>query len=766
MTVEFIPFGEPYADINPDNLKQTVSKKVLKFCERNKDFEVIELRHLTRDSKTSDLIIVNCVNDQVPSRNPYGIKSRERLALAFTPNKLPEVRALRKNFPTNCLHLNDVPLGEPASLCLYYEPWSALEITWTAQKHLRRILWWLSETARGNLHRDDQPVERIYFDSPYEIVLPPNFEKDINNPTQSLIFEIVKQTTGDFKIIRGVFSPKDKAKTNKIPQIEIIMLALPAVVQGRTEVYEKTLGQIHDRLANKGAPFLNQLNAEIQERSHSGLVKNSSNRCLLILSIPVKRMTDSSPEFYELHALLLSTDITGLGEKTGILKALDGKFYAIPLLGEGAPDTSKAWQEIEFIPIEIKKAITKTFARKSSGIVHADSDFNGVLAGVGALGSALAEIWAKECWGVWTFVDPDYVKPHNIVRHVAKDLHIGAFKADIVKQMVEMNYYPGYYSVNAINDTITNLDNTKVMESITTSTLLVDATTTLDSPRKLSQEDKVSRSVSVFLTPSGHSSVLLFESADRSLRLDALEAQYYNAIINSDWGANHLGGHLDNLWVGAGCRDVSAVISNETIQLHAATLAKQIRLLKDKPESCIRVWSDNSDTGELAAYEISVYDSLRFKCGDWEVIMDIGLQKKMEKIRMIHLPNETGGVILGYIDQKLRHIYVVDVLNAPGDSKANLTGFTRGVQGLKTVLDDVNRRTDSIVGYIGEWHSHPEYTSAYPSSIDGALIKQLAETLELDGQPALMIIVGSTCEVSVTVKEAGSKTAISCVVAS
>jgi integrative and conjugative element protein (TIGR02256 family) len=133
--------------------------------------------------------------------------------------------------------------------------------------------------------------------------------------------------------------------------------------------------------------------------------------------------------------------------------------------------------------------------------------------------------------------------------------------------------------------------------------------------------------------------------------------------------------------------------------------------------------------------------------------MDTGLREKLCKIRMSHLPKETGGVILGYVDQKLRHIYVVDALNAPSDSDADRTGFTRGVSGLKVALDDVAQWTANIVHYIGEWHSHPAFASAYPSSIDRALIKQLADSLELDGQPALMIIVGSTGEISVSVKE-------------
>jgi hypothetical protein len=754
MTVEFISFGEPYSNLSPDNLKQDAAKKTLKLCEKNKDFEVIELRHLAqKNCKVSDLIIVECINDQVPSRNPYGIKTHERLALVFIPDKLPEVRALRKDFPKALLHLNDVPLDEPVSLCLYFEPWSAVEITWTAHKHLRRILWWLSETAKGKLHRDDQPVERVYFDSPYEIVLPPDFEERIKDHSQSLIFELVKQSTGDFKVIRGKFLPKATATANNIPQLEILMLELTTVVQRRTESYNKTLGQIHNQLEERGAPFIDKLNDSIQEKSHSGIVKNDSKRCLLILSIPVKSKPESATESHELHGMLLPDDLVGLGEKTGILKALNNKYYPVTLIGQTTSDSNTAWREIEFIPIEIKFAITKKFARNASGVADDNSDFKGVLAGVGALGSVMAEIWAKESWGSWTFIDTDYIKPHNIVRHVAKNFHIGKLKTDVVKEMVEINYCQDYYSANAVNDTITNFANPKVMEAIATATLLVDATTTLYSPRKLSQENKSPRSVSVFLTPSGRSSVLLLEAADRSIRLDALEAQYYHSIINSDWGANHLDGHHGTLWVGAGCRDVSAIISNETIQLHAATLARQIRLLRNKPESYIRIWSADFEMGALTVHEILVQPSLRCGCGEWQVIWDTGIQKKLCEMRNAHLPCETGGVILGYIDQKLKNIYVVDVLNAPLDSEADRTGFTRGVEGLASVLEKVRLRTANIVDYIGEWHSHPPFTSASPSSIDRSLIKQLADALELDGQPALMVIIGSAGEMSFSVKK-------------
>jgi integrative and conjugative element protein (TIGR02256 family) len=299
---------------------------------------------------------------------------------------------------------------------------------------------------------------------------------------------------------------------------------------------------------------------------------------------------------------------------------------------------------------------------------------------------------------------------------------------------------------------VTNWNNSCVKHAIISADLIVDATTTLEVPRDLSQRRGVPRAVSAFLTPSGKSSILLFEPADLSLRLDSLEAQYYRSIINTDWGEKHLQGHQGALWVGAGCRDVSAIISNEDIQVHAATLARQIRLLRDKPEPHIRVWSSDIETGGLNYYEVPVFKKIEVNSGDWNVIFDEEIKKKLIKIRNIHLPDETGGVILGYIDQKIKAIYVVDVLEAPLDSESDQTGFVRGVRGLKATLNEILRRTANIVGYIGEWHSHPAFSSAYPSNLDRALIEKLSNILALDGQPALMVIAGQAGDISVIVK--------------
>src|SRR5207244_992243 len=145
--------------------------------------------------------------------------------------------------------------------------------------------------------------------------------------------------------------------------------------------------------------------------------------------------------------------------------------------------------------------------------------------------------------------------------------------------------------------------------------------------------DDIARCVSVFVTPSGRATAMLLEDEARCVRLDELEAQYYCAILAEDWGKTHLAGHQGELWVGAGCRDVSAVISNELVQLHAAILARQVRRSSSSPEARIRVWIADEATSDVRAVEVPVQTPSREKLDTWTVVSHAGISAKLNSLR-------------------------------------------------------------------------------------------------------------------------------------
>ena len=726
-------------------------------CASNHAFTIVDTRVWeSPDTGTCDILVVDCVNDQVPTRNAALVMVRERLALVLPrdPSKAPQVRALRTSFPP-LMHLNNVPPGEPASLCLYFEPWPNARRTWTAERFLQRILFWLTGSSNGTLHRPGQPVEAMYFESPIDVVLPPEWSEQLGDQGKVLVLVPV-QPDDKRCTLRGLIAPRIEAARREVPSTVAIRVAVGPVVHGGVEVFPATLGELSDRLVARGSSLLEPLQAEVVALvGSSGVATVPSQTCLLLLSIPMKRSADSEVERMDVRGYHLSCDLKSLGVDLGALSevATAGRHYPVTIIGGsgvGIPG-AMSWRQLRTGPITVRESVTKHFARLASGIAKEGADDKRILAGVGALGSSLADLWSRESWGQWTLVDPDVVQPHNIVRHIARDCHIGRYKVDVVKDTLSSSYPFEATAAIPIRGDILTTTNPQIVEDSGKATLIVDATTTLEVPRELSRREDLPRCVSVFLTPSGQASVMLLEEAQRHVRLDELEAQYYGAILSSAWGGDHLSGHNGELWVGAGCRDISLILSNELVQLHASLLARQVRLLSAADSAQIRIWCADEQTSEVRAVDVPVRAPIRQVCGPWTVVSHDGVSEKLNRLRAARLPRETGGVVVGYVDHPLKSVFVVDILPAPADSEESEAGFVRGVDGLVDALHVVRDRTAGIVGYIGEWHSHPPFNRPNPSGDDARLLAHCARTLALEGVPALMVIVGAGGEISYSV---------------
>lgn len=199
-----------------------------------------------------------------------------------------------------------------------------------------------------------------------------------------------------------------------------------------------------------------------------------------------------------------------------------------------------------------KSAIASSTVTAVSIAIHNKSEFKGVLAGLGALGSVLADLWVRQGWGQWTLIDPDRLMPHNLCRHIAFDTFVGLPKVNIMRDLAVATY-PNWKRPHAINSSILE-DSAEVTSSLTSAGLIVDVTTTFEVPRELARREDAAWTVSLFVTPPGLSSVMILKDEQRLQRVDGLEGQYYRAILRHDWGHAHLANHLGDRWVGGGCR--------------------------------------------------------------------------------------------------------------------------------------------------------------------------------------------------------------------
>lgn len=733
--VGFVDWGEKIERV-PDELANPQLLALIRACEEHPDFQIVELRRVTGKQPYVGIVVEACDGTIAP-RNSVGILPRERLCLSYqTGASTPaEVRALRSDFP-DVLHLNGVDEHEPASLCLY-ESWSFEERRWTAQRHLARILWWLRCSSDGTLHAQDQSLEQLFYDTGYVVVLPVEFNSqsaEALGPIQLAEIERAGQKT-------YLIASRAKVVTHR-SSIQPLVVDVPPISNQPVQHAARTLGELDDQLRRLGSELESHLSQAIKglARVLNGEAV-SSGPLLLLLRVP--RIRDSKVERFDVRGFLVADGFEATGIKLGALfRPQPGKAaYAIDeiALGVSNLEPKMEWRSVAVAMVDPRLMPSRMHARAMSGIDDEGADFAGVLAGVGSLGSALADMWARGGWGRWTYIDHDEVSPHNLVRHHARSGEVGFPKAHVVQAQSAHALGRGCDGFSAICAKANDLTGAEVENALVTADLLVDASTTIEVPRDWSELD-LPRSASVFFTFSGSSAVLLVEDRARQVRLSSLEAQYYRAILTQEWGESHLE-RPGRVRVGAGCRDHSLVLSYELVLLHAAQLSRRLRKAVSDAQGSIQVWTLDDASGGITAVSVPVYATRSRQLGEWSVRWDDGLLAKMRAMRSVKLPSETGGILVGVIDQKLRTITVVDACEAPADSQEEAHSFVRGTEGGQAYVSRCERLTAGMVEYIGEWHSHPQGHSAKPSATDILLLGTLTMRLHRDGIPVLMVIV-------------------------
>ena len=726
---------------DPGKLALHRSKALFAAVKEAADFTLVKLLSFKGPGPMGgEALVVDITCDGVPSRNPAGIQYIERLALWVPDDEalLVEVLALRKSFPV-LMHQNHGTRDGAASLCLYFEPTAAVFRTWTPQRFLRRIKWWLEQSARGELHPADQPVENLFFSSKFELVLPWNLDTLANtNGVKLVVVRSEARPDGGYTFFLEPVSVQKDLSTASASHIELM---LDPVVQGFVERDPATIGQLADQLERRGVQLLPKLIAAISHGIGDAGVPVTAAETFVVIIIHIPMVHEPAGEVQRVarRAFLIQGDLRQLGVKVGALQLHDKRYFTVQIGTFLAPQAATEWKTEPVFPMEVLQFPDRAAARKQSSLY--DEGPHGVLVGAGSLGSALLNLWARAGWGLWYVIDKDHVKPHNLVRHTAFAQHVGELKCEVVAGL-SAAATKGAAAVTPIWGDACDLDASPVQEALKVATLAVDATAALEYPRNVSGQDTLPRHATVFVTPSGNGAVLMLENRSRTIRLRTLEAQYYRAVIRQAWGIRHLEGNLGTYWSGASCRDISVALPYSRISVHASTLAEQVMAQAQTEQACIRVWERDAGTGAVSFYEVAPNPERRVDFGTLSAYFDEGLAEYLKKLRLGAFPSETGGVLLGYHDFNNGAVVIVDAISAPPDSCGNPTSFERGTNGLANAVQDAAARTAGIVGYVGEWHSHPKGQSAKPSWHDLIQLEEIALGMHEDGLPALQLIVG------------------------
>ena len=138
--------------------------------------DYIKFEKSIRRKDDAEILILR-MEISLPQRKKVPINEFEEVAIVVPKNKkeLPEVFAIRDDFPTHLSHINLRYKERPVSLCLYEESYDEIILKWTPHSFLENIRNWFSLQAKGKLHNEDQPLEPFMAGSSVKIILPSDY---------------------------------------------------------------------------------------------------------------------------------------------------------------------------------------------------------------------------------------------------------------------------------------------------------------------------------------------------------------------------------------------------------------------------------------------------------------------------------------------------------------------------------------------------------------------------------------------------------------
>lgn len=729
MDTIFIP--APGKEIMPDSLVSGKARETVKLIQKLPFFTLLNVNQL----ESSAEVVVFEVEIEVGQRTVHDIHSIERLAIIFSlsDDVFPEVIALRDNFP-KVPHLNLRQQEKPRSLCLYDAKYSEIKLRWTTVGFLERIRQWLSLTARGELHAADQPLEPLIASS-YYLIIPHDLLQKAEAERNLLI--VRKVTCGDEKItlIANRYEETQPFK-GEVPYVAILVNTSP-VVHGVINNQPQNLSELHELLSFAGTDLLAVLRQELPRLKNDTKWKLLKANIILIISIPKLRAQDAEPEATELWAFLMPHHVDEIGIDIGIWSKFESSLASLEL----SPDLTKNGSNISTSLVNPLKTLSRETASAISGLPNQIKN-KFLIVGVGALGSQVLMHLIRMGVGEWVVVDDDCLLPHNVSRHALDGRYIGCGKAEALFDLGN-SCLDEKDCISFINADILNPGNNKGALDVAykEAEIIIDVTTSVPAARYLACDvDSSARRISVFMNPVGNDSVILVEDTARKFPLDFLEMQYYRFLVETPEVQDHLQRTENTIRYGRSCRDISFVLSQEKVGLHSSICARGIRKALDSSDATISLWRSD-DECSVVKYSVKPCEVFRGTFGNWTLLYDSHLIDKIEEARNVKLPKETGGVLLGTFDLQRKIVYVVETILSPPDSQEWPTVYIRGCTGLKTEVDKIKHITMEMLDYVGEWHSHPGY-STRPSGDDLLAFEWLVEIMDVCEQPALMLIAG------------------------
>jgi hypothetical protein len=700
------------------------------------------------------------INVEIP---PLGVDGNidilpvERLLMVFSlkayPLTAPWVCPDRLSFPSKQLgHMYVSAKGRPGGFCLVRGEMN----DWYAEKRpqdlITRIGNWFRDAVTGELNIDGQQFEPlrlleysgtiIYdYDKLYAIVNEKkSFQEGSNfaialieryDEEESTVFKVVKMLTQEslleiFKEYRAEIKKDDTDKTKRNLYFGYVVWA------NENDTYPDYINELPENwqdlvaYAQKYGIDTTALESYLAVDDLNVFIKTP---VILAIRRPKKIIGFSGDiEFINYFIMLKTEDVA------------EGK-----IINNVTAGYMKHSQ-----PLTIKKAAEISGQEIKLGLFT-------LIAGCGALGSKVVMHLARNGMVNMILTDPDTLSPHNLVRHVAFADGEGRNKAVYLKEQIKKIFPQDEttlsYGIARKGDYMLDEEISAAYGSI------LDFTASRSFMNFLVAQSfkKHKNIVRGLISDFGDLGILFREGHMRNPRLDDLQVSLYDSCFENKFVAQWLKREADtskaaiDITVGVGCNSETIILSDDVVSLHASVMSGILKNFSPEdamPEQPGEIYLNAITRKPFFQNSVSNISVPPFEIMQavndptWQVRLAARISDKMLLQLTNAYPKETGGLFIGVANYKTRTVHVTRLMDAPPDSRANEVCFFRGITGLKKSLDTVTGLSGGQLGYIGEWHTHPNGPNCMSTTDAGTVARFKAEFDELPSPlPVFLMIV-------------------------
>ncbi|ATR19265.1 hypothetical protein CTJ15_02560 (plasmid) [Roseomonas sp. FDAARGOS_362] len=648
-----------------------------------------------------------------------------RLMFWLADEHPPTVLSRRADFPLGLVHTNFEPGVNGRALCIWEENWHDLRRGLTPQALVERIRSWFTQTAAGTLHQAGQALEPLIPTVADTLIIPAG-----PPPATWHVVDVSKR--GETLTVTVDSKPAEDAKGLQFP---IFSLVLPPQIHGALRSRPYSLEELSRLVEAMGVNLGQALGDWLVEPDQ---LQDNQRRPLSIITLPKQREANGPVEAWEIWAFMTTATLGELGEAFG--RSYSGEDQRSGRRIPAAPPT-----QLPFVGLmgwRVVQRLDRAAARRFSGN-PSPADRALVAIGAGAIGSNVIVGTTRAGVGTWTIIDDDKVLPHNTVRQAQTNRLIGESKALTARLLADWVLAEGGNAHIDANILQPGEAAEMIAKALAAADLVVDFSASPSVLAKLADDEVIKRAASVFFNPEGNDLVVLAEDASRELRLDEIEAQYFLAAVMDASLAGHLGSaRVDFIRYANACQDLSRPLPPWQVQTLCGIAGGHLLKVLEASKEVAHAWRLDVETGAVHAVPLSLAKVYRCQFGGWRVILTTDAMRQMQALRRAAAPHETGGVLIGSFDASRGVVHIVAALPAPPDSQQAPTYFVRGTRELKAAVGALAQRSAGALGYVGEWHSHPDGAAARPSRDDEAVFGYLQTHLGPTGTPYVMAICG------------------------